>query len=401
VQDSTAAATYRLHSVRLLSILCLLLVSVMLSGVAIATAAVASQSSGAKATASVRGRRTATAKRKAPHRDKFRKAPRRKHKRHRVVPARRPAPAVISPSAPSSPGVTATATATAMPPLVPSAQASTSTQDATTAPSSGTTQTGGEPTSTDKVLFQTTYPSSGDSSVLPATGWQGVSEPAFGSSGEDNPLQFVDPPGSPSGEFFPSTSVARFELQAGALTSDGEPANRVEVYGRSEPTATPAREWPDPVGATRWYNFSIYIPSGFPVDTGTKWFIFVQWKGASTGSPPVALEINRSQFVLGSDNTPTIEHGLGGLNPGSWTQFVVGIHFSDSASDGWVTVYRNGALALPTLPLATMNSTTVDGVAQADPTYLKMGIYRDLTWDVTQVIDLTPVTIGTSYASVA
>jgi hypothetical protein len=273
----------------------------------------------------------------------------------------------------------------------------------TTATPSSPSPAGGQ------VLFAPTYPSSGDSTLVTSTGWHTAQIPSDSGVPQPSRIQFTPVPGSSTDPNLPLENVARFELDPystvpGAANGDvtdtgGYLANRTEIYGRYAGPGVPAAQWPDPVGSIRWYSFSVYLPAGFPTATSVKnWFDFTQWKGLYSGSPPVAMSIVGNQFVLGGQHS---DANLGPVVPGTWTHFVVGLSFSDSAASGWATVYVNGALVVDQQPTQTMNDATVDGVTGVDPSYLKMGIYRSKTWTSTQVIYLTPMVIGTTYASVA
>ena len=193
-----------------------------------------------------------------------------------------------------------------------------------------------------------------------------------------------------------SGTIMRSEVRPGETFTggDGHTAPRSEVYGRI-PTnrALPASAWADPPGSERWYDFNVFIPTGFPVATDTRWFTFTQWKGLNGGSPPVALEIKRSNIRLGGTRTNAgLVPGDGALGPiafGQWTRLTVGIKFSTDATQGWVQVYRNGVAAMPRTPLATMD--VVNG--NADPTYLKQGIYRSAAWTSTQALYFSPMQV--------
>jgi hypothetical protein len=252
-----------------------------------------------------------------------------------------------------------------------------------------------------RVLFATHYPSHGTARKFGVTGWGHVQYPSDDGVPQPDRIEFGPAPGSANDPFKPNTNVARFELEPYYI--NGEPngditdtggylANRVEFYDRIADHATPAADWPDPVGSTRWYSFSIYIPPNFPEATSSsQWFDFVQWKGFNTGSPPVAMEIRHNEFVLGGANS---DQHLATIIPGQWTQFVIGLHFSDSATTGWETAYVDNKPIVDQAPTKTMNDyTSAAGVTQVDPDYLKMGIYRSVTWTVTQVIYLSPMTI--------
>jgi hypothetical protein len=254
-----------------------------------------------------------------------------------------------------------------------------------------------------RVMFATHYPSHRTASDVGVTGWRHVQYPSDDGVPEPDRIEFGPAPGSADDPFKPDTNVARFELEPyyingqpdGDVTNTGgDLANRVEVYDRIADHATPAADWPDPVGSTRWYSFSIYIPPNFPFATSSsQWFDFVQWKGFNTGSPPVAMEIRHNRFVLGGANS---DQNLATIVPGQWTRFRIGLHFSDTATTGWETAYVDNKLIVRHRPTATMRSYYHDGVELVDPNYLKMGIYRSVTWTVTQAIYLSPMTITAS-----
>jgi hypothetical protein len=266
--------------------------------------------------------------------------------------------------------------------------------------------------SASQIVFQTVYPSSGNGTNIAGTGWGHLQLPSDDGVSQPDRVQFTPAPGSPTDPNYPATNVAHFELQPYYINglpdgdvfgaSSSNPTNRVEVYDRypsSNASSTPAADWPDPVGSTRWYSYSIYIPAGFQTQTmSSEWFDFTQWKGLNSGSPAIAMEIRNSSFYLGGANA---SDNLGSISPGQWTHFVIGVGFSDSASSGWVTIYDNGSLVLNDAPTQTMNDATVNGVTGVDPSYLKMGIYRSKTWPVTQDIYLTPMVEGTTLSSVS
>jgi hypothetical protein len=257
---------------------------------------------------------------------------------------------------------------------------------ATATPSATETPTGPEPT-TEPVPSDEFGPLGRPvtSDDLTALGWDDVQNPAADS------VTLIEN-GVALGQDRPPGALLRAKLEPGETYTDGR--CRAEVYGRRPvPWTTPAYLWPDPVGSERWYSFSVFVPEAFPVASDTTWLDFTQWKGYAGGTPPLALEIKRSNFRLGGAraNSGLIPNDgqLGPIAFGAWTRFTVGIHYSTSADDGWVEVYRNGVLKLPRTPVATMD-TYAGG---PDPVYLKQGIYRSAKWTVRQALYFSPMTI--------
>jgi hypothetical protein len=179
--------------------------------------------------------------------------------------------------------------------------------------------------------------------------------------------------------------VLRAEVRPGDVASGG---NRSEVWGRHAPShTTPADQWPDPIGSTRWYGFDLRLANDFATDpTGLVWLSLTQWKGVAGGQPAIALEVKRDHLQLAGASA---RNDLGLIKRGQWERIVVGVHF-DATDAGWVEVYRDGAQALPRTNRAT--TTLVNGAP--DPTYFKQGIYRSSAWTTPHVALFGPVTIG-------
>ena len=242
-----------------------------------------------------------------------------------------------------------------------------------------------------QLLFQTDYASRGATDVLTPT-WRAEQEPA-----PDRMRLVTDVPDGgrkPAGPVL-RVELRRFESSEGKQDGDvvvtgGYAANRAEVYDRIARRETPAAQWPDPVGSTRWYGFDLYVPADFVEDdTGVVWFSMLQWKGLDTGQPPIALEIKRDHLDMGGASG---RHALGPLKKGQWERVVIGIHFDPGAA-GWVEVYRDGVQVLARTSRPTMNLRD-DG--SVDPAYLKLGIYRSPKWQVTHVLHFGPLSIGAS-----
>lgn len=192
--------------------------------------------------------------------------------------------------------------------------------------------------------------------------------------------------------------------------SSGYLANRAEVMDRYPASfgGTPIAQWPDPVGSERWYSLPIMVPVGFTFASDTKWLVWTQWKGlygadGYSASPVVNMEIKRGNFRFGGTRTNAglvpNDGTLGAIVPGTWTHFVVGIKFSTDPTVGWVEVWRDGVQVIARMPLATMDTHNGAGDANADPIYLKQGIYRDTAWAVQHDLYYGPVKVATTRAA--
>lgn len=222
---------------------------------------------------------------------------------------------------------------------------------------------------------------------LGLTSWQAVQQPAG-----TQRLTTTTAPGLAGARYRPSGNVMRAELRAGDLTNTGGYiASRAEVYARAaRPLPAPAEAWPDPVGSERWYAFDLFVPVDYPAATDTKWTTITQWKGHYGGSPPLALEIKRSNLRLGGTRGYTVAAGdLGPIEKGQWTRLVVGMKLSPDPATGWVEVYRDGLPKVARTSLSTMDMTSTG----PDPLYLKQGLYRSTQWTATQVLYFSPVKI--------
>lgn len=226
---------------------------------------------------------------------------------------------------------------------------------------------------------------------LAAFGWSGVQQ------AQPNRVQLASGASVPArGTAGAPATALRVTLAAGDVTATGGySAPRTEVYGRMPvDTASPATDWPDPVDSERWYSFQVYVPSDFALATGTQWITITQWKGRDDGSPPVALEIKRDNWRLGGTRTNAgLVPNDGILRPlklGQWTSFRIGLHLSLDPTIGWVQVFIDGSEALPRTHMATMD--LING--QADPVYLKQGLYASREWTVGHVLYFGPMSVS-------
>lgn len=256
------------------------------------------------------------------------------------------------------------------------------------------------------VIFATRYGSRLGAAAVRGC-WQKVQVPRSDGTVQSSRIELVRPPGSGSDPERPDTSVMRVELRPfggghGDVTeTSGYRANRAEVYARLGEITKPPPEWPDPVGSTRWYAFSIYLPPGFPVsDDSSHWLDFTQWKGLYSGSPAIALGTKGDEIVVDGKRLQAHVHRI---VTGRWMALRIGVHFSPDPQQGWMTVALDGHTVLPVTHGATMNKYWDSDRHHevVDPSYLKQGIYRSDTWDKTAVMYFGPVRIGTSEGSVS
>ena len=261
------------------------------------------------------------------------------------------------------------------------------------------------------LLFYTDYNSVTEPDTLTGPGvWQAEQEPnAPGASGplQTTRITVTTAPGSDTDPYRPPTKVMRVELRpkqdtalVGADDPDdgdvqGRKYNRAEVYARhAVPGSTPAEKWPDPVGSTRWYGWSTYIPTDFTkAPSNAYWLDFVQWKGYRGGSPPMAMELHSGNVALKLNDS---YYKVGALAKGTWVRYAVGVKLATDTT-GWVQVYRNGERIVHQANVSTMDLLK----GAADPIYLKQGIYRSGQWAVTHVLYHGPMKIGLDYAAVA
>lgn len=251
-------------------------------------------------------------------------------------------------------------------------------------------------------LWKTDYDTAGLTTAGTNGAWpheQPPKAPGLSGTVQSSRISIVSAPGS--GPRKPSGNAMKIELRPYSATNPGTTspadgdintsgsANRVEVYGRypsSSATSTPPENWPDPVGSTRWYGFSVCVPVGF-VQSTNNWLTCTQWKGFYGGSPPQALEIDANHFELGGTHG---RRDLGAITLGAWTDFQFGYHWSTSPADGWVEVWRDDVNVLPRESRATMDTTS----GHADPIYFKQGIYRTSAWAATHTLYFGPVKVG-------
>ncbi|MFD9621511.1 heparin lyase I family protein [Streptomyces virginiae] len=150
--------------------------------------------------------------------------------------------------------------------------------------------------------------------------------------------------------------AARFELRKSDPVVSS--SKRAEVSQRDE----------QPVGAERWYGFSINLPSTWVADTSAE--IVSQWhqcdSGCPGGSPPLALLTDEGRWKIDFRGEMI---DLGPYTTGVWVDWVFHVTWRTD-STGLLQVWRNGERILH-------RTGATHGGGPRSP-YFKFGIYK---WD--------------------
>lgn len=161
-----------------------------------------------------------------------------------------------------------------------------------------------------------------------------------------------------------SAPIARAGMKAAMFTlRKSDPlvsgSLRSEITGPEEST----------FGTTRWYAFSIYLPTGFTPDNTA--LLVAQWHSSSFNTvPPLKLIVENSGWSIVNTSTGNGNsvgdsyHGIGVYSTGVWTDFVIKVTWSNTA--GALQVWKNGTSVFSSTNLKT---------SYTGGTYFKTGIY--------------------------
>jgi hypothetical protein len=132
----------------------------------------------------------------------------------------------------------------------------------------------------------------------------------------------------------------------------------------------------EPVGAERWYGFSVYLPTSWAYDQSAE--IVTQWhQHWDVGSsPPLALVTRKGNWEI-SQNWEGYEQQtvVGTYQTGRWTDWVFHVKWSAGA-DGVVQIWKDGQ------PVAGFGNRIGKNTYQSSyGNYMKIGIYK---WDWSQ-----------------
>lgn len=152
-------------------------------------------------------------------------------------------------------------------------------------------------------------------------------------------------------------------------------------------------------GDEAFYGWSVYLPSNSFAKLN-KWRLVLQFKGISTGSPPISLNVNGDDWIL--NNRPTTKSGVlhrwkSTIRKDVWEKFMLHIKWSTNPKIGFLELYYNDRLVLPRLYTSNIHS-----LSNGKPVdnFVALGIYRDSSINVTDVIYHDGFVAGKSYDEV-
>ncbi|HEY3450495.1 MAG TPA: polysaccharide lyase [Myxococcales bacterium] len=145
----------------------------------------------------------------------------------------------------------------------------------------------------------------------------------------------------------------------------------------------------EPQGSERWYRWQTMWDPSYP--SVATWQLFTQWHHSGDGgSPPLEFYVYAEEVRL-RVNASTIVW-TAPLQRGVWHDFVMHAKWSPDASEGFLELWYDGALALP--------KRFVQNQFAGETNYLKQGLYRSDTVDEDGIVFHDGFTIGETEADV-
>jgi len=190
--------------------------------------------------------------------------------------------------------------------------------------------------------------------------------------------------------------AGRFEVRSGDVAAAGTGSgNRAEVLARRQDGNG---AWPDSEGSERYYGWSTYFPSNYPVVRG--WQTFVQWKNKGPGSSPLAMGVYNGRIRLQAKTRggPATKLSKEPLVRGRWQRFVLHVKWSPDPRVGFVELWHNGRKVVRRRYRPTMYRER-DG--RVLPNYLKQGLYRSSGILRPQIVYHDGMRVGLSFGDVA
>lgn len=152
-------------------------------------------------------------------------------------------------------------------------------------------------------------------------------------------------------------------------------------------------------GDEGFYGWSVFLPSATFVKLD-KWRLVLQFKGINTGSPPISLNVKNDKWLL--NYRPTTSSGVlhkwtAPFRQNIWEKFSAHIKWSTDPRVGFVELYYNSNLVVPKFNTSTIHVKN----GQPVNNFVAIGIYRDSSIGVTDVIYHDGFAAGASYEDVA
>ena len=183
----------------------------------------------------------------------------------------------------------------------------------------------------------------------------------------------------------------RFELRDGDNIFGTE---RVVLSQGPEPCGHPL----ELNGQEKYYGWSVYLPSNFPVYTS--WSQVMQFKAHDTGSPPLQLALNDNQWRLTYRPTASSSNLVKWSTPavrGRWERFVAHVKWSTDPNVGFIEFWYNGTKVVPLFKTSTIHFLN----GQPVPNHVAIGHYRDAAISSNVILYHDGFTVGSTYESVA
>jgi hypothetical protein len=183
--------------------------------------------------------------------------------------------------------------------------------------------------------------------------------------------------------------AARFELRDGDC-----PVTGGTCFGERTERGAGGAETGGQEGDDRWYQWSTQFGNPFP--TSHTWGVTSQWHAQTDGSPPLSFNVdgsNKFGLQIHKQSAPAqymavYEPWSVPLDPGTWHDIKIHIHWSASDTTGFIELWHNGAqVTFSGEPCAGQTKCMVRTLTPGGGgTYFKQGYYRDQAVNGTGVI---------------
>lgn len=152
-------------------------------------------------------------------------------------------------------------------------------------------------------------------------------------------------------------------------------------------------------GEEAFYGFSVYLPSE-SFTTLDKWRLVLQFKAHDTGSPPISINLKGVNWLLNyrpTASSSVLHKWKAPFRKDTWEKFMMHINWNTDPRVGFIELYLNNSLVVPKFNTSTIhiqNGSPVDN-------FVAIGLYRDSSIPVTDIIYHDGFVAGRSYQEVA